>query len=82
MMLGQINAQDVQGGNVNQYNNASMSLLNTDSKLLLGGYGEVHYNQPLDSDTRYNGTLDVHRVVMLLGYNFNERTQFISYNFV
>nr|WP_319267964.1 hypothetical protein [uncultured Draconibacterium sp.] len=62
----------------NQYTNSADNLLTQNSKLLVGGYGEVHYNQPLSGDTYNNGKLDVHRVVMLLGYNFNEKTQFIS----
>ena len=70
-------AQDEEN-NPNQYTNSADNLLIQDSKLLIGGYGEVHYNQPLSSDTYNNGKLDVHRVVMLLGYNFNEKTQFIT----
>lgn len=62
----------------NSYQNSSEKLLATDGKLVIGGYGEIHYNQPLNATTRSNGTLDVHRMVMLLGYNFNARTQFIS----
>ncbi|MFZ4726573.1 MAG: hypothetical protein ACOYMD_14145 [Paludibacter sp.] len=62
----------------NKYENTADNLLSSNGKLIIGGYGEVHYNQPLSSTIRYNGTLDVHRVVMLMGYNFNSRTQFIS----
>ncbi|MFO7863859.1 MAG: hypothetical protein R6U85_07650 [Salinivirgaceae bacterium] len=60
------------------YTNTAEKLLQTDGKLKIGGYGEVHYNQPLNSDMRKNGTLDVHRMVMLFGYQFDERTQFIT----
>lgn len=42
--------------------------------LTVGGYAEAHYNS-VKGD---NATLDVHRVVMLFGYKFNERTQFIT----
>ncbi|QIA08741.1 hypothetical protein [Draconibacterium halophilum] len=70
-------AQDTEN-NPNQYTNSADNLLSNNSKLLVGGYGEVHYNQPLSGSTYNNGKLDVHRVVMLLGYNFNEKTQFIS----
>ena len=62
----------------NRYQNTADKLLTTDGKLLIGGYGEVHYNQPFSSSTRSNGQLDVHRVVMFLGYNFNKRTQFVT----
>jgi len=63
---------------VNKYENTADNLLSGNGKLMIGGYGEVHYNQPLSATTRYNGTLDVHRMVMFFGYNFNSKTQFIS----
>ena len=62
----------------NFYQNSAEKLLSTDGKLVIGGYGEVHYNQPFNKKTRSNGTLDVHRMVMLLGYNFSSKTQFVS----
>ncbi|MBK6966323.1 MAG: hypothetical protein IPH20_20985 [Bacteroidales bacterium] len=62
----------------NTYLNGAEKLLTTDGRLVIGGYGEVHYNQPLSSKTMSNGTLDVHRMVLLLGYNFSPKTQFIS----
>ncbi len=40
----------------------------------IGGYGEMVYNQP-ESD---NGILDVHRLVLLVGYKFDEKVQFVS----
>lgn len=46
-------------------------------KLTFGGYAQIDYNQPINS-TRSNGKLDVHRMVFLVGYNFNEKVQFIS----
>ncbi len=57
----------------NYYINTADNLLLKDNKLVVGGYGEIHYNQPLNSDLRMNGALDVHRMVMLFGYNFNEK---------
>ena len=48
------------------------------SKLSIGGYAQIDYNQPFGEMIRQNGTLDVHRLVILFGYNFNERTQFIT----
>lgn len=62
----------------NRYFNSAEKLLATDGHLLIGGYGEVHYNQPLQSGTRQNGNLDVHRMVMLFGYHFNQQTSFIT----
>lgn len=60
------------------YQNSAEILLATEGNLTIGGYGEVHYNQPLNSDLYNNGKLDVHRVVMLFGYSFNSRTQFVT----
>ena len=37
-------------------------------KVTLGGYGELTYNQPNGG----NGELDVQRMVILVGYNFND----------
>lgn len=51
---------------------------NNTSKVMIRGYGEVHYNQPFSSDKRYNGSLDVHRMVMMLGYSFSSRTSFMT----
>lgn len=61
-----------------EYQNIADKLLTSNNKLTIGGYGEVHYHQPFNSDTRQNGELDVHRMVMLFGYQFSERTQFIT----
>lgn len=62
----------------NLYENTADKLLLNDNKLVIGGYGEVHYNQDLDASTKNLGKLDVHRVVMLLGYNFNRKIQFVT----
>ncbi|MFC5195515.1 hypothetical protein ACFPH8_09265 [Bizionia hallyeonensis] len=40
----------------------------------VGGYGEVTYNQP-DGD---NGELDVQRLVLLFGYKFSDKVQFVT----
>lgn len=63
---------------LNQYKNTADVLLSNKSNLVIGGYGEVHFNQPVSSSTLNNANLDVHRVVLLFGYHFNEKTQFIS----
>ncbi|NKI26263.1 hypothetical protein HCG49_06785 [Arenibacter sp. 6A1] len=44
------------------------------SAVTLGAYGEMLYNQP-EGD---NGELDVQRLVVLLGYKFNDKTQFFT----
>ncbi|MGB0976984.1 MAG: porin [Prolixibacteraceae bacterium] len=62
----------------NTYKNSADNLLIKDSKLTIGGYGEAHYNKSLDGDNYSNAKLDVHRLVMLLGYNFSDRVKFVS----
>lgn len=41
----------------------------------IGGYAQIDYNEP---DGSAPGKLDVHRMVMFLGYKFNERVSFMS----
>lgn len=53
-------------------------LSNTDRKLNIGGYAQIDYNQPISNGQFNNGNLDVHRLVLLFGYNFSERAQFIT----
>lgn len=57
--------------------------LNTAQRLLSGNYanavtvsayGEMTYNQP-EAD---NGELDIQRLVILFGYKFNDKTQFVT----
>ena len=61
--------------NVQQVNGAQKILNNNLNKgVTIGGYGQVDYNQP-EGD---NGTLDVHRMVLLFGYKFNDKVQFVT----
>jgi hypothetical protein len=62
----------------NVYTNTAELLTQQTGRLSIGGYGEVHYNQPLAADMKQAGILDVHRLVMFLGYNFSRETQFVS----
>ncbi len=56
--------------------NAAQRLLsgNYSSAVTVGAYGEVNYNQPEGT----NGELDVQRLVLLFGYNFNDKVQFVT----
>lgn len=62
----------------NLYFNSAEKLLRTKGNLKIGGYGGVHYNQSLSGDRRNNGKLDVHRFVMMMGYQFNSKTQVVT----
>ncbi len=71
-------AQDNNVSLENDYKNVAQKLLTSDSKLTIGGYGEVHYNQVLNKQTRDNAVLDAHRMVLFFGYNFSKKTQFVT----
>ncbi len=73
-----INAQESNTSSENEYKNVAQKLLSSDSKLAIGGYGEVHYNQVLNKQTRDNAVLDAHRMVLFFGYNFSKHTQFVT----
>jgi hypothetical protein len=59
--------------------NASAKLMaDTDKRLTIGGYAQIDYNQPVNKGQYNNGNLDVHRMVLMFGYKFNDRAQFIT----
>ena len=59
----------------NQQNAAQRILSGNYGKAVtVGAYGETTYNQP-EGD---NGELDVQRLVLLFGYKFNDKTQFVT----
>ncbi|MGB0837654.1 MAG: hypothetical protein ACPGRE_06095 [Flavobacteriaceae bacterium] len=66
-----------------QQNPASYQNTNSANRLIssgingvtVGGYAQIDYNQPLDGS---NGKADVHRLVMLFGYNFSQDVQFVT----
>jgi len=63
---------------INSTYNAAETLLNSDSKLSIGGYAQIDFNQGFQEDQFKNATLDVHRLVLLFGYRFNEKTNFVT----
>ena len=56
--------------------NAAQRLLsgNYGQAVTVGAYGEITYNQPESS----NGELDVQRLVLLFGYKFSDKAQFVT----
>jgi len=62
--------------NPQQQENAAQHILsgNVSSGVTVGGYGEITYNQPEGN----NGELDVQRLVLLFGYKFNDKVQFVT----
>lgn len=63
----------------NYHKNAARTLLESkEGNLLLGAYGEVHFEQPFGNNTKYNGQMDAERMVLLFGYKFDSKTSFIT----
>ena len=60
------------------YQNTASQILEADRKLSIRGYAQIDFNQPYDTDTRYNGKAEVHRMVLFLGYKFDDQLQFVS----
>lgn len=59
---------------INGYQRILNNLSGIPQGVTLGGYGEILYNQPENK----NGELDVQRLVMLFGYKFDDRVQFVT----
>ena len=59
--------------------NTSEKIIGSNQGLHIGGYAQVDYNRSGDDkNIYYNAGLDVHRLVVFIGYNFNEKTSFVS----
>ena len=58
--------------------NTAERMMQEEDRLTLGGYAQIDYNQPLGGGTYNSGGLDVHRMVLMFGYKFNEKIQFVS----
>jgi len=58
--------------------NTAERMMQEEDRLTIGGYGQIDYNQPLSGGTFQNDTLDVHRLVLMFGYKFTDKTQFIT----
>ncbi|WP_298367331.1 hypothetical protein [uncultured Lutibacter sp.] len=61
----------------NNYLNSGNTLLNnqTQNGITLGGYGQIDYNEPDGSSA---GNIDVHRLVLLFAYKFNDKVSFLT----
>ena len=53
-------------------------IYNTAGKFSLGSYGEAHLNAPIESGKTQNAMVDLHRVILFMGYKFNKNLQFFS----
>lgn len=61
-----------------ELSNTAGRMMQEENRLTIGGYGQIDYNQILDGNYYNNGGLDVHRLVLMFGYKFNKKTQFIT----
>lgn len=52
--------------------------LKDNSKFFKGGFGELHYNQPIGENSKKNGHLDLHRLVVGMGYAFTDKLYFFG----
>jgi hypothetical protein len=68
---------EIQNNNKQQVNLAGQ-MLSSDKKLNIGGYAQIDYNQPFGNQTFQNGTLDMHRLVLLFGYRFTSKLSFVT----
>lgn len=62
----------------NENTNAASKLMLSDKSFTIGGYGQIDYNQPISNGRIQNGNLDIHRMVLLFGYRFNDRLNFVT----
>lgn len=53
-------------------------LLAAPNTFAIGSYGEAHYNQKIDEGKFKNGKVDLHRIILFMGYKFNNNLQFFS----
>jgi hypothetical protein len=65
-------AYSAQAQNIDFTKNSSLG------NLYIRMYGEVHYYQPLKSQTFDQGQFDAKRIVALFGYQFDRKTQFVT----
>jgi hypothetical protein len=80
VLISLLNAQENGEQKAQEPESISESIFDDESqkKLHFGGYGQIDFNQPIDKDYNQNGTLDVHRLVLFAGYEFNSKTKFIT----
>ncbi|MCC7303427.1 MAG: hypothetical protein IT233_12380 [Bacteroidia bacterium] len=50
----------------------------SENKLTIGAYGQVEYTRQFGDTAYHNALIDVHRLVMFLGYKFNDKTHFVG----
>lgn len=54
------------------------TILAKERNFSIGGYGQIDYNQTINSTSINNGNLDVHRLVLLFKYQFDSKTKLVT----
>ena len=67
-------ALKAQNSNNDTIINSAQRILNSNSKITIGGYAQMDYNQEFNK----NGKMDIHRMVFLTGYKFSENVRFVT----
>lgn len=47
-------------------------------KVSITGYGQIDFNQPIVNNQRRNAELDVHRMIILFGYQYSSKLSFLT----
>lgn len=77
MTYSQNDNQDVKDATTKLQENAAQSILKNKNakKVTIGAYGQIDYNE-VEGSTK--GNMNVHRMILLFGYNFTDRVQFFT----
>jgi len=67
-----------QGADSLVYGNTRLQNIVNNQGLSLGGYAQIDYNQVQTPNSKPNGVVDIHRLVLFLGYTFDQKFSFIS----
>tara|TARA_B110000459_G_scaffold76758_1_gene86373 strand:+ start:769 stop:2055 length:1287 start_codon:yes stop_codon:yes gene_type:complete len=59
-------------------NSSTKKIMFADQNFAIGSYGEAHYNHDIEDGTFQNGTMDLHRVILFMGYKFKKNLQFFT----
>lgn len=77
VLLSQVVATD---STTNAPMNSAQNILsgNAGKTIIIGGYAQIDYNQPFNDTASANGKMDVHRMIIFMGYKFNDKVQFVT----
>lgn len=74
-------SQSADSSKSNEPVNAANSIVysqDPSKNLTIGAYGQIEFSQQFADTARHNALIDVHRMVIFMGYKFNSRTHFVS----